>query len=659
MDIKKLTADTIRILSAEAVQRANSGHPGLPMGAADMAYALWAEHRVFDPRDPSFPNRDRFVLSAGHGSMLIYSLLHLFGFDVSMEDIKNFRQLGSKTPGHPEYGHTPGVETTTGPLGQGIANAVGMALAESHLATKFNREGFPIVDHYTYVLAGDGCMMEGIEYEAASFAGTNKLGKLIVLYDDNGISIEGSTDITFTENVGKRHEAQGWHVLYVENGNDIAAVSRAIKKAKKVKDKPSLIVCKTTIGYGSPLAGKCDCHGAPLGEAHLEATKKTLGWNCPPFTVPEEVREHTLKIAARGRRAHNKWKRMFKQYKEKYPGLAKEFEDYIKGRLPDLLGNEELFKFEKPDATRNTSYAVLNKLAELIPNLIGGSADLAPSNKTIMKSRPSYSPENRLGTNLHFGVREHAMAAITNGIQLHSGLRAYCATFFVFSDYMKNALRMSALMNIPVTYVLTHDSIGVGEDGPTHQPVEHLISLRSIPGLKVFRPADGKETAAAWISALTGKGPTALVLTRQTLPQYEETGKDALKGGYVLSDSQKRRPDIILMASGSEVELVMKAKKELAQKGIDARVVSMPCLELFDAQPKSYRGKVLPSSVRARLAVEAGTAHSWYKYVGLDGDTVTINTFGASAPANQLFEHFGFTVENVVNKALEVIERNK
>lgn len=659
MDIKKLTADTIRILSAEAVQKANSGHPGLPMGAADMAYALWAEHMVFDPRDTSFPNRDRFILSAGHGSMLIYSLLHLFGFDVSIEDIKNFRQLGSKTPGHPEYGHTPGVETTTGPLGQGIANAVGMALAESHLAAKFNREGFPIVDHYTYVLAGDGCMMEGIGYEAASFAGTNKLGKLIVLYDDNGISIEGDTDIAFTENVGKRHEAQGWHVLYVENGHDIAAVSKAIRKAKKVQDKPSLIVCKTTIGYGSPLAGKCDCHGAPLGEANLEAAKKNLGWNYPPFTVPEEVRAHTLKVAAKGKRAHNRWKRMFKQYKQQYPGLAKEFEDYMKGRLPDLINNEELFKFEKPDATRNTSYTVLNKLAELIPNLIGGSADLAPSNKTIMKSRSSYSPENRLGTNLHFGVREHAMAAITNGIQLHGGLKAYCATFFVFSDYMKNAIRMSALMNLPVTYVLTHDSIGVGEDGPTHQPIEHLISLRSIPGLKVFRPADGKETAVAWISALTGKGPTALVLTRQNLPQYAETGKEALKGGYILSDSQKRKPDIILMASGSEVELIMKAKKALAEKGIDARVVSMPCLELFDAQPKSYREKVLPSSVRARLAVEAGTDHSWYKYVGLDGDTVTINGFGASAPANQLFEHFGFTVENVVNKALEVIEKNK
>jgi transketolase len=658
MDVRNLTVNTIRVLSAEAVQKANSGHPGLPMGAAALAYAAW-ENMTHNPFNPKFINRDRFILSAGHGSMLLYSLLHLFGYNVTIEDLKNFRQLGSKTPGHPEYHVTEGVETSTGPLGQGIANGVGMALAESHLAAKFNREGYPIVDHYTYVLCGDGCMMEGIEGEAASFAGTMELGKLIVLYDDNGISIEGDTDIAFKENVGKRHEAQGWHVLYVNDGNDIDAVSRAIKKAKKVKDKPSLIVCKTIIGYGSPLAGKEACHGAPLGDVNVKATKEYLNWNYPDFTVPEEVKEHTKKLALKGRRAENKWKRLFKAYKREYPELAKEFESWLKNEIPQLINNEDLFKFEKPDATRNTSFTVLNKIAKLVPNLIGGSADLAPSNKSYINGKDSYSAQNRLGVNLHFGVREHAMAAISNGIQLHGGLNAYCATFLVFSDYMKNAVRMSALMELPVTYILTHDSIGVGEDGPTHQPVEHLISLRSIPGLKVFRPADGKETTCGWISALSGKGPTALVLTRQNLPQYENTGINALKGGYILEDSEKKTPDIILMASGSEVELIVKAKQALKERGIDARVVSMPCMELFDAQPEGYKEKVLPNSVRARLAVEAASSYSWHKYVGLDGDTITIDKFGASAPANQLFELYGFTVDNVINKAESVINKNK
>ena len=659
MDIKNLTVNTIRVLSAEAIQKANSGHPGLPMGAAPLAYSVWADNMIHNPFNPKFTNRDRFVLSAGHGSMLLYSLLHLFGYGLTIEDLKNFRQLNSKTPGHPEYNHTPGIETTTGPLGQGVANAVGMALAESHLSAKFNREGFPVVDHYTYAICGDGCMMEGIESEAASFAGTMGLGKLILLYDDNEISIEGDTDITFRENVGKRHEAQGWHVIHVQDGNDIGAINKAIKKAKKVTDKPSLIVCKTIIGYGSPLAGKHDCHGAPLGNVNLDATKKTLNWSCAEFTVPEEVKQHMAKLAAKGKRAESKWKRMFKAYKAAYPELASEYETYLKNKMPDLINNEDLFKFDKPDATRNTSFTVLNKLANIIPNLIGGSADLAPSNKSNMKNKGEYSAENRLGTNLHFGVREHMMSAVSNGICLHGGLNAYCATFFVFSDYMKNAMRMSAIMNLPVTYILTHDSIGVGEDGPTHQPVEHLISLRSIPNLKVFRPADGKETTCAWISALTGKGPTALVLTRQNLPQYDNTGINALKGGYILSDSGKKVPDIILMASGSEVEQIFNAKAVLKEKGIDARVVSIPCMELFDMQSQQYKEKVLPSSVRARLAVEAGSAYSWHKYVGLDGATITMDTFGASAPADKLFELFGFTTENVVNKAMDVVEKNK
>ena len=654
-NIKELSINSIRILAAEAIQKANSGHPGLPMGAAPIAYSLWAENMVHNPADPKWQNRDRFVLSAGHGSMLEYALLYLFGYGLTKEDLMNFRQLGSRTPGHPEYRHTPGVETTTGPLGQGIANAVGMAIAEAHLAAEFNREGFPVVDHYTYALCGDGCMMEGIEAEAASLAGTLKLGKLIVFYDDNEITIEGNTDIAFTENVGKRHEAQGWHVIDVKDGNDVEAITRAVRRAKKVTDKPSLIICHTTIGYGSPLAGSHDCHGAPLGVENLQKTKENLGWTCEPFEVPAEVTEHMETLKKKGKRAESKWKRLMKAYKAAYPDLYARYESYMSGKLPDLLHNEDLWKFEKPDATRNTSFTVLNKLADLIPNLIGGSADLAPSNKSNMKKREDFTADNYAGSNLHFGIREHAMAAIANGMYLHGGLQVYCATFFVFSDYMKNAMRMSALMGLPVTYILTHDSIGVGEDGPTHEPVEHLTGLRAIPNMKVYRPADGKETTAAWISALTGNQPTCLVLTRQNLPQYENSGAAALKGGYILSDSKKKTPDILLMASGSEVELIVKAQAVLAEKGVDARVISMPCMEVFNAQSQKYRESVIPSSVRARVAVEAGATMSWYKYVGLDGAVVGMDCFGASAPAKQLFELFGFTVDNVVEKALAVL----
>lgn len=655
MDTNQLAVNTIRVLCAEAIEKAKSGHPGLPLGSAPIGYTLFSEFLKFNPANPKFDDRDRFILSAGHGSMLDYSLLHLFGYDVSMEDLKNFRQLDSRTPGHPEYGHTPGIETTTGPLGQGIANAVGMAIAESHLAAEFNREGFPIVDHYTYALCGDGCMMEGIEYEAASLAGTLKLGKLIVLYDKNNITIEGDTDGAFTEDVGKRHEAQGWQVLYVSDGNDMQAIADAIAEAKKETEKPSLIIIRTVIGYGSPKAGSEATHGAPLGAEGVEGLRKNLGYNYPPFTVPEEVKNALSVYKEKGAKIENDWKSLFNEYKKAYPELAKRYEDYMSGKLPDLLHDEKLFEFDKPDATRNTSGKVLNLLAGRLPNLMGGSADLAPSNKSNMKNRSYYSAEDRTGTNMHFGIREHAMSAICNGMSLHGGLIPYCATFFIFSDYMKNAMRLSALMKRNVTYILTHDSIGVGEDGPTHQPIEQLAGLRSIPGMKVFRPADGKETAYGWISALTGEGPTCLVLTRQNLPQYENSNINSLRGAYILADSEKETPDAILLASGSEVELAMNAKTELKKDGIDVRVVSVPCMELFDKQSKEYKESVLPNAVRARVAIEAGTPDCWYKYVGLDGKVIGMTTFGASAPFPALLKKFGFTVENVVAAVKEVL----
>ena len=500
-----LTINSIRIISAEAIEKAKSGHPGLPLGAAPIGYTLFQNHLNYNPNNPNFFNRDRFILSAGHGSMLLYSLLHLYGFGLTMDDIKAFRSLGSLTPGHPEYGCTKGVETTTGPLGQGIGNAVGMALAETYLAEKFNREGFNVVDHYTYALCGDGCMMEGIEYEAAALAGTLKLSKLIVLYDSNDITIDGNISATFKEDVGKRHEAQGWHVQRVADGNDLDALNRAIKKAKKVTDKPSLIIVKTHIGYGSPLEGSEKCHGAPLGADNLQKTKENLNWNYPEFTIPDEAYAHAQKGAARAKRSEAKWKRLMKAYKSAYPELYKEFIDWTEGNLPDLLNEESLWQFEnKPTATRAYSGKILNKLVKLVPNILGGSADLAQSNKSFIDGKSVYSSDNRGGENLYFGIREHAMAAICNGMSLHGGLYPYCATFFMFSDYMKNAMRLSALMKLRVTYILSHDSIGVGEDGPTHQPIEQLIGLRSIPGMKVWRPCNGTETAAAYVNALTG-----------------------------------------------------------------------------------------------------------------------------------------------------------
>lgn len=650
--------NAIRMLSVEAIEKANSGHPGLPLGTAALAYTLWADHLVHNPKNPQFFNRDRFVLSAGHGSMLLYSLLHLFGYGLSIEEIKKFRQYGSKTPGHPEYGHTVGVETTTGPLGQGYANAVGMAIAESYLSSHFNKEGYPVVNHYTYAIAGDGCMMEGITNEAASLAGTLNLSKLIVFYDDNEISIEGDTDISFREDVGLRHKALGWNVIYVKDGNDIREINKAILKAKSQTEKPSLIVCKTIIGYGSPLQGEEACHGAPLGRNNIEATKAYFGWEHAPFEIPKPIYNHYKKLAKKGQEAENQWNNLFERYEKAYPELAKEFLKWINNEIPNLKNYPDLFKFDKPDATRNTSGTVLNKLADIIPNLIGGSADLAPSNKSNMKKRSDFSTENRKGSNMHFGVREHAMAAVSNGMYLHGGLNVYCATFFIFSDYMKNAIRLSALMNIPVTYILTHDSIGVGEDGPTHQPIEQLTGLRTIPNLKVWRPADGVETAAAWIDALTGKGPTCIALSRQNLPQYSHNNEDYFKGGYILSDSEKIVPDAILIATGSEVEIAMNVKKDLKESGIDVRVVSMPCIEIFEKQSSDYQEFVLPKAVINRVSIEAGSTLGWYKYVGLNGLTIGIDTFGLSAPSPKIYEHFGLTPRAVALKVEALIKKN-
>lgn len=656
-DIEKKTVDAIRILSAEGVQKANSGHPGLPMGSAPLAYALWARHLKHNPQNPDFADRDRFVLSAGHGSMLLYSLLYMFGYPLTIEDLQNFRQWGSKTPGHPEYGHTAGVETSTGPLGQGFANAVGMAMAEAHLAAQFNREGYPVVDHYTYVLVGDGCLQEGIQYEAASLAGTLKLGKLICIYDKNNITIEGDISSAFSEDVGKRHEAMGWHVVQVPDGNDVDAVAEAITQAKAVADKPSLIICRTQIGYGCPAKqGKASAHGEPLGEENLAQTKKNLGWEYAPFEVPQDVLDFVRETNKRGVAAQQEWEAMMRRYAEKYPELYAEYQKWFTRDFPvDLAHSQEFWSFDdKPAATRASSGEILNRLAAIQPNLFGGSADLGPSNKSEMKGRPYFSAQTPEGSNIHFGIREHAMGAIVNGLYLHGGVTPYCATFFVFTDYMKNAMRMAALMKLPVTYVLTHDSIGVGEDGPTHEPIEQLAALRSIPNMTVFRPADAKETAAAYTVAMNNDGPTAIVLTRQNLPQYTESGKDALRGGYVLKKAEKAVPDVILMASGSEVEQAVGAAEILKQEGIDASVVSMPSMELFEKQSEEYKQSVIPKEVRARVAVEAGSSQSWYRYIGLDGAAVCIDHFGASAPAKVLFEKFGFTAQHVAETAKAV-----
>lgn len=654
--------NAIRVLSADAIQKANSGHPGLPLGAAPVAYELWANHMNHNAKDPKWANRDRFILSAGHGSMLLYSLLHLFGYGLTLDDIKQFRQDDSLTPGHPEYGHTVGVEATTGPLGAGMAMAVGMAMAEAHLASIFNKPGYPVVDHYTYALGGDGCMMEGISSETFSLAGTLGLDKLIIFYDSNNISIEGGTDIAFTENVQERMKAFGFQLLEVADGNDMAAIGKAIEEAKADTEHPSFITVHTQIGYGCPAKqGKASAHGAPLGEDNIIAMKENLGWpSTEPFYVPDEVYKHYEELGKKGEEAEAKWQALFAEYAATYPEMKAKWDAFHRDvDAQALLDNEDFWAYEdKPQATRSLSGIMINRLKSIMPQLIGGSADLAPSNKTYMDGEGDFKKGNYSGRNLHFGVRELAMGGITNGLALYGGLRPYAGTFFVFSDYMKPMIRLAALMKLPTTYVLTHDSIGVGEDGPTHEPIEQLAMLRAMPNVNVFRPADATETAAGWYLAATSKQtPTALVLTRQNLPQLSGSSKEALKGGYVLADSTKAVPDAIIIASGSEVELGVNAKEALAKEGIDVRVVSMPCMDLFDKQSDAYKESVLPKAVRARVAVEAGADFGWGKYVGLDGQTIAMTGFGASAPAGVLFKKFGFTTEHVAEVVKDVVKK--
>lgn len=661
-NIDVMSVNAIRALAADTVQKANSGHPGLPLGAAPMAYELWANHMKHNPKNPNWVNRDRFILSGGHGSSLLYSLLHIFGYgDLSMDDMKNFRQWDSKTPGHPEYGHTVGVEATTGPLGAGMAMAVGMAMAEAHLAARFNKEGYPVVDHYTYVLGGDGCMMEGISYEAFSLAGTLKLGKLIVLYDSNKISIEGDTDIAFTENVQKRFESFGFQTLVVEDGNDLEEIGKAIEVAKADTTRPSMITVKTKIGYGCPAKeGTASAHGEPLGVDNVKALKENLGLDPEKeFFVPQEVYDHAADIIKANQDAEAEWNTLFDNYCKAYPEM-KELWDKMHGKAAAeaLMDEEDFWAVEdKPDATRNISGKIINKIKNYLPGFIGGSADLAPSNKTNMNGEGDFSAADYSGRNLHFGVRELAMAAIGNGMTLHGGLTPYVSTFFVFSDYVKPMARLSALMGTPLTYVFTHDSIGVGEDGPTHEPIEQLAMLRSLPNFTVYRPADTTETAAAWYYAVTSKStPTALVLTRQNLPQLKGTSKEALKGGYIVEDCDKAVPDVILMASGSEVQLGVEAKAQLEKEGIAVRVVSMPSMDVFEQQSQEYKDSVLPKDCRKRVAIEALSSFGWGKYVGLDGAYVTMESFGASAPAGTLFKEFGITTERVLEAVKGILD---
>ena len=653
-DIETMSVNAIRVLSADAIQKANSGHPGLPLGSAAAAYELWAHHLKHNPKDPSWADRDRFILSGGHGSMLLYSLLHLFGYgDLSLDELKNFRQFGSLTPGHPEYGHTIGVEATTGPLGAGMGMAVGMAMAEAHLAAEFNKEGYPIVDHYTFALGGDGCMMEGISSEAFSLAGTLGLSKLIILYDSNRITIEGSTDIAFTENVQKRMEAFGFQLLEVMDGNDLSAIGKAIEEAKADKTRPSFITIHTQIGYGSPKQGMASAHGEPLGEENVKIMKQNLGWPSEePFYVPEEVYDHYRELTAKLSEKEDAWKQLFDEYCEKYPEMKVRWEHYHnRAIVKEALDSMDFWQIpEKADATRNLSGAVLNRVKDVLPNLFGGSADLAPSNKTNLKDGGDFSKEDYAGRNIHFGIREIAMAAMGNGMALHGGLIPYVATFFVFSDYVKPMARLSALMGLPLTYVLTHDSIGVGEDGPTHEPIEQAAMLRAMPNFNLWRPADATETNAAWYSALTSeKTPSGLALTRQNLPQLAGSSKEALKGGYILEDAEKETPDAIIIATGSEVQLAVEAKKILKEENIDVRVVSMPCMDVFEAQDEAYKNAVLPKTVTKRVGVEALSDFGWGKYLGLDSNFVGMKSFGASAPNALLFKHFGITTENVVN----------
>lgn len=656
-DLDQLCVNTVRMLAVDAVQKANSGHPGAPMGLAPLAYALWTRFLKHSPRNPLWPDRDRFVLSAGHASMLLYSLIHLTGYDLSLEEIKQFRQWGSKTPGHPENSHTPGVETTTGPLGQGFANGVGMAIVERLLAERFNRPGHTIVDHFTYVIASDGDMMEGIASEAASLAGNVGLGKLICFYDDNHVTIEGPTDLSFHEDVKRRFEAYGWHVISVQDdGNDIEAISKAISAAQKETSLPSLIIVRTHIGYGSPnRQDTAKAHGEALGLDEVRLTKENLGWPLEPdFYIPEGVLGHFRKAVEKGSILEADWQARFAAYRAEYPELANELEQVMSRKLP--AGWDADIRRYQPKgsmATRQASGEVLNLVAPRLSTLIGGSADLAPSNNTNLKGFADISKKDFSGRNIHFGVREHAMGGVLNGMALHGGVIPYGGTFLIFSDYMRPSMRLAALMGLPVIYVFTHDSIGLGEDGPTHQPIEHLAALRAIPNLTVIRPADATETAVAWRLAIEGqRGPVALCLTRQKLPVLDRSlyvPADFLeKGAYILYETRGKRPELILLATGSEVYLALEAGQKLEAQGIALRIVSMPSWELFDQQPVEYRRSVLPPEVRARISIEAASTFGWERYVGSEGDIIGLDRFGASAPGEVLMREFGFTVENIV-----------
>ncbi|MCB9452306.1 MAG: transketolase [Anaerolineaceae bacterium] len=661
-DLQTLSINTIRTLAIDAIQKANSGHPGLPMGAAPMAYTLWTQFLRYNPRNPQWANRDRFILSAGHGSMLLYALLHLTGYDLSLDELKNFRQWGSKTPGHPEVHETPGVEITTGPLGQGAASAVGFALAEAYLAKYFNRPGHEIVDHYTYALVGDGDLMEGVSSEACSLAGTWGLGKLIFLYDDNHITLDGETVMTFTEDVAQRFEAYGWNILKVADGNDVEAIARAIQVAKNVGDKPTLIVIQTVIGYGSPhKQGTSEAHGSPLGEEEVRLTKEFYGWPTDkPFYIPEAALNHFREAVGRGSDYEEEWNGRFQAWAAEYPDLAAEWERAYSGQLP-AGWDADLPAFpDKPVATRSASGVVLNAIAQHIPTMIGGDADLAGSTKTLLKGAENTWEGRPAERNVRFGVREHGMGSIVNGLALHGGIiKPYSATFLTFSDYMRGAIRLGSLMNVPAIYVFTHDSIGLGEDGPTHQPVEHVVALSAIPNLTVIRPADANETAGAWHTAMTLAGPVVLIFTRQNVPVLagDQVRSGVARGGYVLAGDTAETPDVILLSRGSEVHIAMEAYQTLTAEGVKARVVSLPSWELFEAQEAAYQESVLPSGVTARVSIEAGVTLGWDRYVGSRGVTIGVNRFGASAPYETIYEHFGLTAEAVVKAARGLLGR--
>ncbi len=645
--------NAVRILSAEAVTKAGSGHPGICMGAAPVGYELYADIMNYNPEVPEWDDRDRFILSAGHGSAMLYSLLHLFGFRITGEDLKNFRSFGSITPGHPERELTPGVDCSTGALGQGVASAVGFALAESFLAAKFNKEGFNIVDHYTYALCGEGCLEEGISYEACSFAGKQKLGKLILFYDCNKISIEGNTDDAFTDDIRMRFTAQGWQVLEVENANDLDGIKLAVEAAKAEKEKPTLIICHSVIGYGTPVAGTSAAHGTPLGKEQLDRTKEFFDWTEEPFEVPDAVKAHCARCIEERSKKYGEWIDLFDKYSKRYPDLAEKYRSFMRGDVTDLGDLYETLKTDKPEATRISGGVIINELAKRLENLITGSADLAPSTKTDIKDGGWFSPENRTGRNIHFGIREHAMAAICNGIAFHGGLRVICSTFFVFSDYMKGAMRVAAISRLPVIYVLTHDSIGVGEDGPTHQPIEQLAMMRATPDTNVFRPADRTEGIASFVSALASDRPSVIVMSRQDLLQKNAKAEN---GGYIISKEEKSA-DVVLVSSGSEVDICISAQKLLKKEGIDARVVSLYCTELFDGRPDSYKESVLPCGI-ARVCAEASGDNIWYKYAK-EGAVINMTTFGKSAPMDKLYEYYGFTAQNIAQTVKKVIARKR